>query len=224
LDALQYRQLRYGEDTSKRTTGKRNKTFEGRFRRNLAPHFTHYLPERLKMSSQLRAFIAGLTKKGKNHMKHRNTQISAALFVLALALTPIGQAAPSPDGGPIPLAADEGPSPVGEKMPLITVHSTDNVTRGKIGTFVLNMSPVLMLGGMFVNFSVSGSAQPGVDYVALVSPAHIGQAGYGVIQVQTLSDPRGSSVREAYSVVITLKDGAGYLIGNPSSATMWIKP
>jgi hypothetical protein len=81
-----------------------------------------------------------------------------------------------------------------------------------------------MLGGMYVNFSTSGTAVEGVDYVALVSPAYIGQSGYGVIQVQTLADPRGSSIRQAYSVVITLKDGAGYSVGEPSSATMWIKP
>ena len=47
-----------------------------------------------------------------------------------------------------------------------------------------------MLGGMSVNFSVGGTAIAGVDYVALVSPAHIGQSDYGVIQIQTLPDPQ----------------------------------
>ena len=106
---------------------------------------------------------------------------------------------------------------------MITVHSTDNVTRGKTGSFVLNMHP-LMFGGMYVNFSVSGTAFPGVDYVPLVSPAYIGQSGYGVILVQTLPDPRGSSIRQAYDVVVTLEPGAGYAVGIPSSARMWIKP
>ena len=86
------------------------------------------------------------------------------------------------------------------------------------------MKPALVFGGMFVNFSVSGTAIPGVDYVPLVSPAYIGQAGYGVILVQTLPDPRASSFRQAYSVVVTLESGAGYSIGAPSSATLWIKP
>ena len=161
-------------------------------------------------------------------MKIRNTQLTAILFVLAFALAPIVQAVPSPDGGPTPRPpANEAPYPDGGPDPaaaVITVHSTDNVTRGKIGSFVLNMTPALMLGGMYVNFSVSGTATPGVDYVVLVSPAYIGQSGFGVIQVQTLADPRGSSIRQAYSVVITLKDGAGYSVGKPSSATMWIKP
>lgn len=171
-------------------------------------------------------------------MKKLN-MLTVPLVILAFSLAPIIQAAPSPDAGPTRLTANEAPrpdggpvslatnekiSPVGEQMPVISIHSTDNVTRGKIGSFVLNMSPALMLGGMYINFSVSGTAIPGVDYVALVSPTYIGQSGYGVIQVQTLPDPRASAIRQAYSVVITLKDGAGYSVGSPSSATMWIKP
>ena len=81
-----------------------------------------------------------------------------------------------------------------------------------------------MFGGMYVNFKVSGTAIPGVDYVLLVSPAYIGRSGYGVILVKTLPDPRGSSFRQAYSVIVTLEPGAGYAVGAASSATMWIKP
>jgi hypothetical protein len=109
-------------------------------------------------------------------------------------------------------------------MPIITVHSTDNVRRGETGSFVLEMKPALMLAGMYVKFSVSGTAAAGVDYVAVVSPAYIGHSGYGVIQIKTLPNPRDSSRRQAYSVVITLEDTPGYSVGNPSSATMWIKP
>ena len=111
-----------------------------------------------------------------------------------------------------------------EKLPVVTIHSTGDVTRGKTGSFVLNMNPPIMLGGTYVNFSVSGTAIPGVDYVALVSPAYIGQSGYGVILVQTLPDPRASSIRQAYSLLVTLEPGPGYAIGTPKSATMWIKP
>jgi hypothetical protein len=110
------------------------------------------------------------------------------------------------------------------KLPVVTINSTGNVPRGKIGSFVLDMKPALMFGGSYVNFSVSGTAIAGVDYVLLVSPAYIGQSGYGVIQVQTLPDPRGSSFRQAYSVVVTLESGAGYAVGAPSSAQMMIKP
>ena len=114
--------------------------------------------------------------------------------------------------------------PPGEQMPVITIHSTDNVTRGKTGSFVLDMKPALMFGGSYVNFSVTGTAIAGVDYVVLVSPAYVGPSGYGVIQVQTLFDPRESSSRRAYSVMVTLEAGAGYKVGARSSATMWIKP
>jgi len=175
-------------------------------------------------------------------MKNRNKQLTAVLFVLALALAPMVQAAPSPGGGPTRPPANEAPRPDGgpvsllandrvsanseaiPEAPMITIHSTDNVLRGKTGSFVLDMKPALMLGGMYVNFKVSGTAIAGLDYVALVSPAYIGQSGYAVIQVKTLPNPRGSFDRQSYSVVVTLEAGAGYTIGASSSATMWIKP
>ena len=176
-------------------------------------------------------------------MKNRNTQLTAILFVVALALAPIIQAAPSPDGGPTYLLVNDAPRPdggparlandrvnanseaipEGENQPVITVHSTDSVTRGKTGSFVLDMHP-LMFGGMYVNFSLSGSAVAGVDYVQPLSPAYIGHSGYGVILIQTLADPRAGSSRQAYDVVVTLEPGAGYALGIPGSATMWIKP
>jgi hypothetical protein len=81
-----------------------------------------------------------------------------------------------------------------------------------------------MLGGTYVNFKVSGTAIAGVDYVLLVSPAYIGQSGYGVIQVKTLHNQRGLSSDKAYSVTVTLEAGAGYAVGAARSATMWIKP
>ena len=117
-------------------------------------------------------------------------------------------------------------------IPGITIHSTDNVTRGNIGSFVLDMraaldtdmTSALTAGARYVNFKVGGTAVAGVDYVLLVSPAYIGRSGYGVIQVKTLADPRGSSFRQAYSVVVTLESGPGYSLGANRSATMWIKP
>jgi hypothetical protein len=150
-------------------------------------------------------------QRKKNHMKNRNNVCTATLVAIAFAFAPVLEADQRPDGGPDPIEA------------AITIHSTDNVTRGKTGSFVLEMKPQLMLGGTYVNFKVSGTAVAGVDYVLLVSPAYIGQSGYGVIQVKTLPNPRGSSFRQAYSVVITLEPGAGYSVGTPRSATMWIK-
>jgi hypothetical protein len=155
------------------------------------------------------------------NMTNRNIQLTAILFVVALALTPIAQAV-VPDGGPSHLPANDAQAP--DDRPVITIHSTDNVIRGKTGSFVLNMKPALMLGATYVNFSIGGTAAAGVDYVQPLSPAYVGQAGYGVILIQTLQDPRGFSNRQSYSVVITLEAGLAYALGVPRSATMWIKP
>ena len=112
--------------------------------------------------------------------------------------------------------------------PSVTIHCTDNVTRGKTGSFVLDMrqtttsEKTYLAFHPYVNFSVSGTAIPGVDYVTLVSPAYIGPDGYGVILVKTLLDPRGSSYRQGYSVVVTLEPGLGYTLG-PSVAAMSAK-
>jgi hypothetical protein len=111
-----------------------------------------------------------------------------------------------------------------QQPPTITIHSTGDVNRGKTGSFVLEMNPVVLGGGTYVNFSVSGTAIPGVDYVPLVSPAYVGQSGYGTILVQTLPDSRGSAIHQPYSVVVTLQPGPGYTVGQPSSAQMMIKP
>jgi hypothetical protein len=117
-----------------------------------------------------------------------------------------------------------------DQLPAVTIHSTDNVIRGQTGSFVLDMRQPTSSGQPFlsshpyVNFSVSGTAIPGVDYVALVSPKLIGASGYGAILVKTLPNPRGSADRQSYSVVVTMQAGAGYSVGAPGSATMWIKP
>ncbi len=162
-------------------------------------------------------------------MKNRNNIFTTTLVALAFALALGAEASPKPDGGPTYQFSTASSNANGENgdaqdLPMITIHSTDNVIRGKTGSFVLNMKPALMLGGTYVNFKVSGTAIAGVDYVLLVSPAHIGQSGYGVIQVKTLPDQRGSSFRRAYSVTVTLESGAGYEVGAARSATIWIKP
>jgi hypothetical protein len=109
-----------------------------------------------------------------------------------------------------------------QNLLVVTIHSTGDVTRGKTGVFVLNMKPALMLGGIYVKFTVSGTAVPGVDYVHLVAPAHIGPSGYAALLVQTLPNRTGS-IRSC-SVVVTLEPGPGYAVGDPKSAQMTIEP
>jgi hypothetical protein len=200
-------------------------------------------------------------------MKNQNKKVTAVLFVVALALTPMVQATLPAQGGPGSLssrnaptarkhpaalarpgvsaepikfgtptpkaedASDNGDASGGSladrNLPVIQVFSTDNVIRGKTGTFVLRMKSAqasgAAIGGMYVNFSLSGTAQNGVDYKLLTSPAYISRSGYGVIQIETLANPRGSAFNQAYSVIVTLNAGAGYKVGKTSSAIMWIK-
>ena len=147
------------------------------------------------------------------------------VFVLGSSVTPV-------HGGTQPNSASPiNPPP--PQFPVVTIHTVNSsasngsielVTRGNIGTFVLSETPQIPLATTFVNFSVKGTAIPGVDYVPLVSPAFIGQSGFGVILVKTLPDPRASVVRQAYSVVVTLEPGPGYAVGQPSSAEILIEP
>ncbi len=154
-------------------------------------------------------------------MKNQNIVFIAIAFALAVALAPVTKAAPGPLRLPPP---PTGPEAV--ELPMVTIHSAGNILRGKTGSFVLDMKPALMFGATYVNFSVSGTAIAGVDYVALISPAYIGQSGYGVISFATLPDPRAQSFRQAYSVVVTLEPGLGYALGPATSrsAIIWIKP
>ena len=158
-------------------------------------------------------------------MKNRNIVFITIVSALAFALAPVTNAKPSPIKWPPPATGAEA-----AESPVVTIHSTDTVTRGKIGSFVLDMQPALdtmpalSFGGRYVNFKVSGTAIAGVDYVLLVSPAYIGKSGYGVIQVKTLHDQRGFSSDKSYSVIVTLEPGAGYAVGAARSATLWIKP
>jgi hypothetical protein len=150
-------------------------------------------------------------------MKNRNNIYTVTLVAIAFAFAPILEAGQHLEGGPDPTLGTSAPV-----QAVITVHSTDNVTRGKTGSFVL----VRGLGKIAAEDKDMSAALgfAGVDYVITVSPAYIGQSGFGLIQVKTLPDQRASSSRQAYSVIVTLEPGAGYAIGAPRSATMWIKP
>ena len=147
-------------------------------------------------------------------MKNQNIMVIAMAAAFAFALASVTEATPCPQGG------------CGQQLPEITIHSAGNILRGKTGSFVLAMKPAPTAAsgasGMYVHFKVSGTAIPGVDYIALTSPAYIGPSGYGVISVKTLPNPRGSLNNQAYSVEVTLEPSAGYAVGQPSSAKLLI--
>ena len=99
---------------------------------------THYLSERPEMSSQRREVTEGQNNERKfGKMKNRNTQLTAIMFVsLVCACAVIGGAGPAMRWPP------PATRPEAVESPVITIHSTDNVTRGKTGSFVLNMNPL----------------------------------------------------------------------------------
>jgi len=153
----------------------------------------------------------------KTHIISSKVLLTVALvFVLGSAITPV-------HGGTQAFSASV-PGSLSQQVPVVSIHSTDNVSRGKIGTFVLAASPSSPLATTFVKFSVSGTAIPGVDYTVLVSPAAIGPSGFGTILVKALPDPRASVVPRSYSVIVTLEPAPGYALGESSSAEMFIKP
>src|SRR5207237_8527254 len=154
---------------------------------------------------------------------HNTTKIISRIRLILGLVFVLGSAITQVRGGSAASSA-YSTSSQDQTLPVITIYSTGDVTRGKTGSFVLDMAPPVVFGGTYVNFSVSGTAIPGVDYVQLVSPAYVGQSGHGVILVQTLPDPRGSSIRQAYDLRVTLEPGPGYAVGTPNSARMLIKP
>ena len=158
-------------------------------------------------------------------MKNQNPVFIAIVFALAFALAPVIKAAQAPIRFPPP---PTGPDTV--ESPVVTIHSAGDVSRGQTGSFVVDMRQTPSSENTqityypYVNFSVSGTAIPGVDYIALVSPVQLGPDGYGVILVKTLPDLRGSANRQSYTVVITLEAGLGYALGQPMAAKMTINP
>jgi hypothetical protein len=158
--------------------------------------------------------------------------ISKMVLTLTLALVLGSTVMPVHGGTEASSASVIGP-PDGQ-FPVVTINSVTTasgvtgspevVKRGQIGAFVLSAKPQILLATTFVNFKVSGTAIAGVDYTPLVSPAFIGQNGFGVILVKTLPDPRASVIAQAYSVVVTLEPGPGYAVGEPSAAKLLITP
>jgi hypothetical protein len=158
--------------------------------------------------------------------------ISKVLLTLTLVFV-LGSAVTAVHGGTQSSSASVI-GPPDQQFPVVTINSVTTasgvigspevVRRGQIGAFVLSLKPQIQLATTFVNFKVSGTAIAGVDYTPLVSPAFIGQNGFGVILVKTLPDPRASVIAQGYSVVVTLEPGPGYAVGQPSAAKLLITP
>lgn len=167
--------------------------------------------------------VKAKTRKEINKMKqplHLKTKIISKMllslglgFVLVSSITQVHGDTPAI------------PSPPPQWGRVATIHSLGDVTRGETGVFMINVTNPI--SGTYVNFSVSGTAIPGVDYVPLVSPVPIipwGSTGFAYILVETLPDRRGSFIRRAFDIVVTLEPGLGYTVGQPGSDQMIIEP
>ena len=160
----------------------------------------------------------------------KTKMISKILLTLTLVFV-LGGAITHVDGE----TQESGASVIGppnQQFPIVTIHSVasatgvsgSTLTRGQTGVFVLSITPQILFATTFVNFKVTGTAIAGVDYTQVVSPAFIGQSGFGTILIKTLPDPRAGVIAQAYSVVVTLEPGPGYAVGQPSSAKILIAP
>jgi hypothetical protein len=154
------------------------------------------------------------TNKMKQPLHMKTKIISKILLSLALAFVLVSSITKVP-GDAIP------PPPC-----VVTIDSLGDVTRRETGLFMITMTSAF--NGAYVNFSVSGTAVPGVDYVPLVSPAPIipfwGSTGIAFMPVETLRNLRWLFIPRAFDIVVTLEPGPGYAVGEPSSARMVIEP
>ena len=96
-------------------------------------------------------------------MKNQNIVVIAMAFAFAFAPGgPVPASAANPANAPEATASSTSPEAM--DVPVITIHSTGNVLRGKTGSFVLaklaTTSAITVSGGSgtYVNFKVSGTA------------------------------------------------------------------
>ncbi len=80
------------------------------------------------------------------------------------------------------------------------------------------------LGPITVNYTVSGGATPGVDYVALSGSVTLPMAATSAtINLMPIADPVGANVAEsAESVIVTIAANAAYTVGQPAAAGILI--
>ncbi|MBD2100137.1 Calx-beta domain-containing protein [Leptolyngbya sp. FACHB-261] len=105
--------------------------------------------------------------------------------------------------------------------PVVTVIGTDPgaAEPADTGEFAINLDQAA-LTDLTISYSVSGSAQPGVDYQALSGNVTIPQ---GQTQVKIPVVPIDDATVEApETVIVTLQAGAGYQLADASSATVTI--
>jgi hypothetical protein len=109
-------------------------------------------------------------------------------------------------------------------IPSISIASTDNTATElseTTGTYTVTMSEVNDTGSAItVNYTVSGTATPTTDYVALSGTVDIANGTDTATITLTPSDD--GLVEPNETVIVTLSSGTGYNVGSPNSATITI--
>lgn len=126
-----------------------------------------------------------------------------------------------PASGGVTIADDD--------LPLVSIVATDDTAREvppadpqDPGIFTVSRTGITSLGSLVVQYTVSGTANNGVDYVTLNGSVTIPQgASAATITVSPLIDQVYETLE---SVVVTLVDASPYDLEIPTSATVDILP
>src|SRR5262245_11989822 len=121
---------------------------------------------------------------------------------------------PTSGGGGVIILDGQPTVTVGAMSPNASEPSTN-------GSFVFTRAWPDVSYPLTVNYSVAGIATSGVDYTALTGSVTIAanQTMSSAVNVAVIDD---SAIEGTETVIVTVEPGSGYVIGNPSSATVSI--
>ncbi|MBD2392876.1 VCBS repeat-containing protein [Cyanobacterium aponinum FACHB-4101] len=123
----------------------------------------------------------------------------------------------NPDDGIPNLDVTEGENPLPTIIPSVTILLENDTNEGSelAGVFKLLLSNPAPRGGLIVNYQVTGTATPNVDYNTLPGAIEIPEGETSVfLNVPVIDD----TVKEnAETVIVTLQAGDGYTINNATS-------
>lgn len=106
----------------------------------------------------------------------------------------------------------------GGQLPIVTVTATDNLATEQdlnTGTFTFTRSGAGTVGDLTVNYTVTGTATSGIDYVSLGTSIVIpdGQAS----ATKTLTPLDDAAVEVDETVIVTVSTSGTYTIGTPGT-------
>ncbi len=120
---------------------------------------------------------------------------------------------------PFALVADQGP---GSALPVVRVAAADGsaTESGPTGGAIRVTRSGDTAAALVVNYTVSGTANPGGDYVGLSGSVTIPEgASEATVPIDPIDD---SAVESDETVVLTLAADGGYDVGSPASASVTI--